>query len=512
MAVGFGYIRDDKPTQVDWGQITRDANESLKGIERDRQGRRDKIEEDQKEFTKMLMERPMGGDTRYQQFMGEYTTLISKAMLDKMNQLKRGDISEQEFTTFRGTVSSGATGMMAGAKAYVEGYDTMAQLAAGDGAALTNWQNEKNQRLFNLEGISSMIDPVTGETTFFVLDEDGEKEVVDMSQFLRRSVNQQTAFDTQGEINLILKTPAVEFEDQFGGKQKGQFLKQVTNEETGEVTIEFDESIIRQRAKSAVQQNTHVFDILVKDKTGYRIQALPTNFYELQTKEERDAYISELQKDTSVLYVDNNDNPLVSDAQRQEAENYIVEQVSGRATKSVSAPKYLTKEVTDTKLNELKQSIEKSKADQKFIEARTESEEVTTSEDFKKKLPKIQEYLTNQLAKPIEAAVFIGEEVNLLNKENAITQVLNSLLSSMDITAETADIFKQSVKIKVPKEGGGTKSVTIDLKGKSGINVFDEILKQLMILPEETLDKLYTRVIDINQDGSIDVVGSGELD
>ena len=54
MAVGFGYIRDDKPSQVDWGQITRDANAALKGIEKDRQGRRDKIEEDQKEFTKML--------------------------------------------------------------------------------------------------------------------------------------------------------------------------------------------------------------------------------------------------------------------------------------------------------------------------------------------------------------------------------------------------------------------------------------------------------------------------
>ena len=149
MAVGFGYIRDDKPSQVDWGQITRDANAALKGIEKDRQGRRDKIEEDQKEFTKMLMERPMGGDTRYQQFMGQYTTLISKAMLDKMNQLKRGDITEQEFTTFRGTVTSGATGMMAGAKAYVEGFDTSAELAAGNGSALTNWGNAKNQRLFH---------------------------------------------------------------------------------------------------------------------------------------------------------------------------------------------------------------------------------------------------------------------------------------------------------------------------------------------------------------------------
>lgn len=351
MAVGFGYIRDDKPTQVDWGQITRDANESLKGIERDRQGRRDKIAEDQKEFTKMLMERPMGGDTRYQQFMGEYTTLISKAMLDKMNQLKRGDISEQEFTTFRGTVSSGATGMMAGAKAYVEGYDTMAQLAAGDGAALTNWQNEKNQRLFNLEGISSMIDPVTGETTFFVLDEDGEKEVVDMSQFLRRSVNQQTAFDTKGAIDTILDVKANTFRDDLGGEVSGKLLveKEIKDAEGNVIGKEvvFDEEFVRKQAQASVQQNTHVFDILVKDVTGYDIQALPTDYYNLQTKEERAAYLKELHKDTSVLYVDNNDTPIVSDAQRTIAEDYIVDTVESRSEFSKKEKAYMAKRLID---------------------------------------------------------------------------------------------------------------------------------------------------------------------
>lgn len=351
MAVGFGYIRDDKPSQVDWGQITRDANAALKGIEKDRQGRRDKIEEDQKEFTKMLMERPMGGDTRYQQFMGEYTTLISKAMLDKMNQLKRGDISEQEFTTFRGTVSSGATGMMAGAKAYVEGYDTMAQLAAGDGAALTNWQNEKNQRLFNLEGISSMIDPVTGETTFFVLDEDGEKEVVDMSQFLRRSVNQQTAFDTKGAIDTILDVRANTFIDDLGGEVSGKLLieREIKDAEGSVIGKEvvFDEEFVRKQAQASVQQNTHVFDILVKDVTGYDIQALPTEYYNLQTKEERDAYLKELQQDTSVLYVDNNDNPIVSDAQRTIAEDYIVDTVESRSEFSKKDKAYMAKRLID---------------------------------------------------------------------------------------------------------------------------------------------------------------------
>lgn len=351
MAVGFGYIRDDKPTQVDWGQITRDATEALKGIEKDRQGRRDKIEEDQKEFTKMLMERPVGGDTVYQQLMGKYTTMVSKAMLDKMNQLKRGDITEQEFTTFRGTVTSGATGMMAGAKAYVEGFDTSAELAAGNGSALTNWGNAKNQRLFSLEGITPMVDPISGETTFFVLDEDGEKEVVDMSQFLRRGVNQQTAFDTKGAIDTILDVKANVFIDELKGEVSGKLLteREIKDAEGNVIRKEvvFDEEFVRKQAQASVQQNTHVFDILFKDVTGYDIQALPTEYYNLQTKEERDAYLKELQQDTSILYVDNNDKPLVSDSQRKQAEDYIVDTVESRSEFSRREQAYMAKDIID---------------------------------------------------------------------------------------------------------------------------------------------------------------------
>ena len=113
MAVGFGYIRDDKPTQVDWGQITKDARESIKSIEADKKSRRDKIEQDQRDFTKMLAERPLGGDPIYQRFMGKYSALTSAALLENLNKLKRGEIGEQEFHTFRATVVSGAEGMVA---------------------------------------------------------------------------------------------------------------------------------------------------------------------------------------------------------------------------------------------------------------------------------------------------------------------------------------------------------------------------------------------------------------
>lgn len=438
MAVGFGYIRDDKPSQVDWGQITRDANAALKGIEKDRQGRRDKIEEDQKEFTKMLMERPMGGDTRYQQFMGEYTTLISKAMLDKMNQLKRGDISEQEFTTFRGTVSSGATGMMAGAKAYVEGYDTMAQLAAGDGAALTNWQNEKNQRLFNLEGISSMIDPVSGETTFFVLDEDGEKEVVDMSQFLRRSVNQQTAFDTKGAIDTILDVKANTFEDDLGGIVSGKLLvEKETKDAEGKVIgkeVVFNEEFVRKQAEASVQQNTHVFDILVKDVTGYDIQALPTDYYNLQTKEERAAYLKELHKDTSVLYVDNNDTPIVSDAQRTIAEDYIVDTVESRSEFSKKDKAYKAKDIIDLDIQWRNASINATNA---------EANQLGQSS----KVPAIRNYARS---------FFPTEGLTPENIESTIVSAFQNF-DYRDITLTIAENGKATIQYKKPDADKPTK-------------------------------------------------------
>ena len=507
MAVGFGYIRDDKPSQVDWGQITRDANAALKGIEKDRQGRRDKIEEDQKEFTKMLMERPVGGDTRYQQFMGQYTTLISKAMLDKMNQLKRGDITEQEFTTFRGTVSSGATGMMAGAKAYVEGYDTMAQLAAGDGAALTNWQNEKNQRLFNLEGISSMIDPVSGETTFFVLDEDGEKEVVDMSQFLRRSVNQQTAFDTAKFMEDILKAPSNTFTDELKGSVSGQFLKQVTNEETGEVTIEFDESPIRTQAKAAVQQNSHVFDILIKDKTGYRIQELPTNFYSLQTKEERDAYLIEIQKDTSVLYVDNNDSPVVSEAQRKEAENFIVNEIKSRAIKSETASEFGMKNKLQEEIDNLIARTANTKASTNLINERIKEIDGDTETDITLNMPAIEDFIRKEVSGPIAAGFARGETAWFSDKDNQIAKKLKTILGNFGITIDSQKLLKQQLELRVPRPGGTFSKVEIDISSnffqqnpKAVEDIINEVTKAAIYVPDENLEFIYNRFIKGSDD------------
>ena len=102
MAVGFGYIRDKKPTQVDWAELSRQAREGIKGIEDDRKERREAIDEAQREYAKTLADYPVGTNTAYNTFMADFSQQASNVMLENLNMLKRGEISEEEFYRRRG--------------------------------------------------------------------------------------------------------------------------------------------------------------------------------------------------------------------------------------------------------------------------------------------------------------------------------------------------------------------------------------------------------------------------
>ncbi len=527
MAGGYGYVRDDKPTQVDWGQITKDARESIKSIESDRKSRRDKIEEDQRAFTKMLAERPLGGDPIYQRFMGKYSAMTSAAMLENLNRLKRGEIGEQEFNTFRATVASGAEGMVATGKAYIAGYDEMAELAAGDGAMLTKYMNANAQRLFSLEGVEPMVDPITGETTYFIENEDGEKEIVDVSLGLRRTVAKTKAFDTEKFMEDILKAPSNTFTDELKGSVSGQFLKQDTNEETGEVTVVFDESPIRTQAKAAVQQNSHVFDILGLNKTQnakgetYRVQALPSDYYTLQTQEERDARLAELQSDTSILYVDNNDGPLVSEAQRDDAENFIVNEIKSRATRSDTAAGYLEKEKIDADLEQTKENIKalvaktlNTDASTNLIKARTLEVDAGEDSDIAQNMGSISKFIRDEISGPIADGVGRGETGLLsswfTDKDNQIAKRLKDVLGNFGVTIDSQKLLKQQLVLRVPKPGGTFSKVEIDISSnffqqnpKAVEDIINEITEAIIYVPDENLEFVYNRFIkDKNVGGS----------
>lgn len=540
MAAGYGYIRDDKPTQVDWGQITKDARESIKSIEADKKSRRDKIEQDQRDFTKMLAERPLGGDPVYQRFMGKYSAMASAAMLENLNRLKRGEIGEQEFNTFRATVASGADGMVATGKAYIAGYDEMAELASGDGSMLTKYMNANAQRLFSLEGVEPMIDPITGETTYFIENEDGEKEIVDVSQGLRRTVAKTKAFDTENFMTDILKAKPNTFTDDLKGSVTGQFLKQVDRD--GKKVVEFDESPIRTQAQAAVQQNSHVFDILglnkIKNAQGetYRVQALPSDYYTLQTQEERDARLEELQSDTSILYVDNNDGPLISEAQRVEAENFIVTEIKSRAARSDTAAGYLEKEKIDADLRQAQETIKatvaktlNTDASTELIKARVLEVDAGEDSNIAQNMGSITEFIRNEISGPIAAGLSRGKGMRLpfttgwlTDRDNQIAKRLNSVLGNIGVSIDSQKLGRQQLELRIPTAAGSFANVEIDIRGLTAEEIIDKVTEAVVYVPDENLQIIYDRFIkDKNVGGSTPTTtttttpvasGGGELD
>ena len=123
MAVGYGYVRSEEPTIVDWGAITKQATDSLAALDADRKKRRADIEETSREYYKELANRPVSQNTAFNTFMSDYSSQASKAMLAITNQLKTGEITEEEFYRKRGNISSQTQIMLSNFKSYAENYD-----------------------------------------------------------------------------------------------------------------------------------------------------------------------------------------------------------------------------------------------------------------------------------------------------------------------------------------------------------------------------------------------------
>jgi hypothetical protein len=63
MPVGFGYIRDEQPAIVDWSAITREARDTIKSIEADRQKKREGVDQAIRDQSEALLNRPKSQNT-----------------------------------------------------------------------------------------------------------------------------------------------------------------------------------------------------------------------------------------------------------------------------------------------------------------------------------------------------------------------------------------------------------------------------------------------------------------
>lgn len=494
MAVGFGYIRDKKPTQVDWAELSRQAREGIKGIEDDRKERREAIDEAQREYAKTLADYPVGTNTAYNTFMADFSQQASNVMLENLNMLKRGEITEEEFYRRRGNITSGTSGMLAAAKAYSENFDQNALLAQTTGDGFSTWSNGKMQDLMSFQDVRPVIDPESGEITFSKFNEDGSYEIVDITSVFKRSNAKGTRFDLNKAITDQLAVVGIQTkENQFGEIVSGQYVGK-----DGEV---LDEAI-KTDAKALLAQPQHVYSVLHDTMGGYSFKDLPPDYYSFRTQEERDAKLKELQADDKILWVDNNNQVLISQTQQDAAEEYVYNKLKNATTYKKKEAEFGKKEKITLELEKIQKDIDNivartanTEASTNLINARIKEVEGGTETDLSLNMPAIESFIRKEISGPIVAGYERGVEGWLTDKDNQITKRLQSVLGNFGVKINSQKLFKQQLELTVPKPGGTTGKVEIDIRNLSPEDIVEKVTEAVIYVPDENLEFIYNRFI-----------------
>jgi|TARA_R100000084_G_C4654925_1_gene152162 hypothetical protein len=510
MPVGYGYVRSDEPTIVDWGAITKQATDSLLAIDEDRKKRKADIEETNREFYKTLADRPVSQNTAFNSFMSDYSSQVSAAMLSLTNQLKSGNMSEEEFYRKRANIQSQTEIMLNNFNTYSQKYDEYIKRAGpnGVGASIEAFERSLGKEFMNFENLRPIIDPNSYEVAFTrevegafgktQLQAASANDVFQFSNFTRDK------FDLDAAIkNTLSKVGIKTFENEYGQLISGQYVGK-----GGEVLTE----AIKKDAKAIASQDETVISILTDygvEKT-YDFNLLPNDVNNIANSEERNKKIKQLQEaNPDIIYRDSNGKYYVSEAQKEAAVTFVQEQITNATSYKVKEEEFGIREKKRLELEKLQDDIDNivartlnTEASTNLINARIDELQGETESDLSLNMPAIESFIRKEIGGPIQAAIkrndkggFLGIETWFTDKDNQISKRLANVLGNFGVKINSQKLLKQQLELTVPKPGGTTGKVEIDIRGLKPEEIIDKITEAVIYVPDENLEFIYNRFI-----------------
>lgn len=341
MPVGFGYIRDEQPAIVDWSAITREARDTIKSIEADRQKKREGVDQAIRDQSEALLNRPKSQNPEYNSAMSNMTAQIESTMLQNYNDLRLGNINLNQFNATKNTMMSETKGVLAIAKVYADQYDANVEGAQnGTLSGFSNWTNAMTQEMMDFQGVETFVGP-NGKISFVKKKEDGTTETLDTSELFTLANMKQQKFDMEAAIEKAKEKGGFTYGNNLGEETKGYFIDPLTGKK--------NTNAISKAAASMVAQDSNAYGILYDYIGGYDFKRLSDDFFaENQTGEEQKAALGQLQKENeNVIYIDSNGMPIVSESQRNVAQQYVKEQLEQVAVTSKQEELTITDKTDD---------------------------------------------------------------------------------------------------------------------------------------------------------------------
>lgn len=486
MPVGFGYIRDEQPAIVDWSAITREARDTIKGIEADRQAKREGVDQAIRDQSEALINRPKSQNTEYNSAMSNMTAQIEATMLQNYNDLRLGNINLNQFNATKNTMMSETKGVLAIAKVYADQYDANVEGAQnGTLSGFSNWTNAMTQEMMDFQGVETFVGP-NGKISFVKKKEDGTTETLDTSELFTLANMKQQKFDMNAEIEKAKEKGGFTYRNNLGEETKGYFIDPLTGKE--------DTNAISKAAASMVAQDSNAYGILYDYIGGYDFKRLSDDFFaENQTGEEQKAALGQLQKENkNVIYIDSNGMPIVSESQRNVAQEYVKEQLEQVAVTSKQEAGFLAEEIQRAKLTQLEKNNE-------LIDAKLA--ELNYDNDKRLKIGgALTDYFGGLTKSNIETALSTASGNPAIQREGEISRTLTGVLAPFGVTIQPGGGMRQAIEVTIP---GQEVPVEIYLRNKTADAIVAEITGALFGLEADVLDEIYEkRIVKSNSEST----------
>ena len=319
MATKYGYVsRDRAERQIDWGEIGKQVSDEIIKINEDRKERREDILQKSTDYAKMLVEMPMGSNTAFNEYLAQFTSQASKAALEDLNALKRGEISEQEYYNRRANLKSGTELMIAGANNFNKNYDLIQErIDKGIASGVEIKYRQKMAELLEFGNRAPFINPDTREVNTARLAPSGimETTVEDISSasdMFRISNFQLDKFDMNGTLTKMKNELGVQ---QYTDSKTGNTIKYAFNEEL--MTTNEIKKAKKDLVASYMKNDNDVISILTDFVPGY------------------DVTLDPFEVDDKTILINRDGSYQITDEQRQVAQDYMIDKLDQSLNRTV---------------------------------------------------------------------------------------------------------------------------------------------------------------------------------
>tara|TARA_R110000787_G_scaffold28978_7_gene78916 strand:- start:14 stop:1948 length:1935 start_codon:yes stop_codon:yes gene_type:complete len=207
----YGYIERENSTALDWQTIGKELSDGLLKAGKDRQDRRDEIEQDSIDYQTTLDEAPSGDYKTANTFALNHATDASRARLIQDRLFKNGIMSDRQYTVARQNLRDDTNSLFGLSKEYQKEYDTkMLRFKNDENQVLESMLMENIEGLANLSNAGTFINMESGQVSIGTYVGEGVERKLSNSPEHHMTVNQMRnrykqqydKFDLNGTMTL----------------------------------------------------------------------------------------------------------------------------------------------------------------------------------------------------------------------------------------------------------------------------------------------------------------------